>query len=174
MIRDYVVFLWRLYLLSFSGNRKFYAWMSCLTIITVIGAYCFVKQFAQGLIVTGMTNQVSWGIYIANFTFIVALAAAAVMLVIPAYVYNNKHLHDVVIIGELLAIAAIIMCLLFVNIDLGRPDRFWHLLPGIGIFNFPISMLSWDVVVLIGYLVLNVHICGYLLYMKYSFPRKRS
>jgi Ni/Fe-hydrogenase subunit HybB-like protein len=73
-----------------------------------------------------------------------------------------------VIFGELLAVAAIIMCLLFVTVDLGRPDRFWHLIPGIGQFNFPASMLSWDVIVLNGYLVLNVHICGYLLYCRYQ------
>jgi len=110
---------------------------------------------------------VSWGAYIANFTFFVGVAAASVMLVIPAYIYRNKDMHDVVLYGELLAVAAIIMSLLFVIVDLGRPDRFWHMIPGIGVFNFPGSMLSWDVIVLNGYLALNVHICGYLLYMKY-------
>ena len=167
MIHDYIIFLWRMYRLSFYGSRKYYTWMSFLTLLTLIGIYAYARQFAHGLVLTGMTNQVSWGLYIANFTFIVGLAAAAVMLVIPAYVYHNKALHDVVILGELLAVSSIVMCLLFVNVDLGRPDRFWHLLPGIGKFNFPISMLSWDVVVLLGYLVLNVHICGYLLYMHY-------
>jgi len=165
--RDYVIFLWRLYHYSFLGSMKYYAWMTMLTILSLAGLYAFAEQTVNGLAVTGMTDQVSWGVYIANFTFIVGLAAAAVMLVIPAYIYNNKHLHDVVILGELLAIAAIVMCLLFVNVDLGRPDRFWHLTPVIGVFNFPISMLSWDVIVLIGYLILNVHICGYLLYMRY-------
>jgi molybdopterin-containing oxidoreductase family membrane subunit len=167
MIRDYITFLWRLYLLSFTGSKRFYAWMFFLTLLTFLGVYAYAGQFAQGLTVTGMTDQVSWGLYIANFTFIVGLAAAAVMLVIPAYIYHNKELHDVVILGELLAVASIVMCLLFVNVDLGRPDRFWHLLPPFGKFNFPISMLSWDVVVLIGYLILNVHICGYLLYADY-------
>src|SRR4030095_826477 len=95
------------------------------------------------------------------------VAAAAVMLVIPVYIYRNDELHDLVIFGELLAIAAIIMCLAFVTADLGRPDRFWHLIPGIGKFNFPGSMLSWDVIVLNGYLVLNLHICAYLLYCRY-------
>jgi Ni/Fe-hydrogenase subunit HybB-like protein len=90
------------------------------------------------------------------------------MMVIPVYIYNNEELHDLVIFGELLAVAAIIMCLLFVTVDLGRPDRFWHLIPGLGQFNFPASMLSWDVIVLNGYLVLNVHICGYLLYCRYQ------
>jgi len=165
--RDYVIFLWRLYHYSFLGSMKYYAWMTVLTILSLAGLYAFAEQTVNGLAVTGMTDQVSWGVYIANCTFIVGLAAAAVMLVIPAYIYNNKHLHDVVILGELLAIAAIVMCLLFVNVDLGRPDRFWHLTPVIGVFNFPISMLSWDVIVLIGYLILNVHICGYLLYMRY-------
>ncbi len=167
MIRDYIIFLWRVYRLSFYGNKKYYTWMTFLTLIVFTGAYSYVNQFTHGLAITGMTNQVSWGLYIANFTFLVGLAAAAVMLVIPAYVYHNKPLHDVVILGELLAIAAIVMCLLFVNVDLGRPDRFWHLMPVIGKFNFPVSMLSWDVVVLIGYLMLNVHICGYLLYANY-------
>jgi molybdopterin-containing oxidoreductase family membrane subunit len=167
MIRDYIIFLWRVYRLSFYGSKLFYTWMGFLTLLTLVGSYTYAEQFAQGLTLTGMTDQVSWGLYIANFTFIVGLAAAAVMLVIPAYVYHNKALHDVVILGELLAVASIVMCLLFVNVDLGRPDRFWHLLPPFGKFNFPISMLSWDVVVLIGYLVLNVHICGYLLYADY-------
>ena len=114
-----------------------------------------------------MSDEVSWGVYIANFTFLVGVAAAAVMMVIPVYIYDNEELHDLVIFGELLAVAAILMCLAFVTVDLGRPDRFWHLIPGIGQFNFPESMLSWDVIVLNGYLLLNVHICGYLLYSRY-------
>lgn len=167
MIRDFIIFLWRVYRLSFKGSKMFYAWMTFLTFLTFVGAYAYARQFAFGLAITGMTDQVSWGLYIANFTFIVGLAAAAVMLVIPAYVYHNKAIHEVVILGELLAVASIIMCLLFVNVDLGRPDRFWHLMPIIGKFNFPVSMLSWDVVVLLGYLVLNVYICGYLLFIHY-------
>ena len=76
-------------------------------------------------------------------------------------------MHDVVIIGELLAVAAIVMAIMFVTVDLGRPDRFWHLIPPFGRFNFPVSMLTWDVIVLNGYLLLNLHICGYLLYMRF-------
>ena len=174
MIRNYLVFLWRIYLLSFRGTPLFYAWMVFLTVLSFVGLHMYARQFVAGLALTGMHDQVSWGLYIANFTFIVGLAAAAVMLVIPAYIYKKKELHDVVILAELLAAASIVMCLLFVNVDLGRPDRFWHLLPPMGKFNFPVSMLSWDVVVLLGYLVLNVHICGYLLYMRYldRVPRK--
>lgn len=167
MIREYYIFLWRAFKLSFRGGWRFFAWMSFLSLITAVGAREYVKQLVSGMTVTGMTDQVSWGVYIANFTFLVGLAAAAVMLVIPAYIYRNKAMHDVVLFGEILAIAAMIMCLLFVTVDLGRPDRFWHILPFIGKFNFPSSMLAWDVIVLNGYLLVNLHIVGYLLFMKY-------
>src|SRR5262245_52329413 len=167
-IRNYFVFLGRCAQIAFVGDWRYYAWMGVLTCLCLLGLNAYAKQFAHGLIVTGMSDEVSWGVYIANFTFLVGVAAAAVMMVIPVYIYNNKELHDLVIFGELLAVAAILMCLAFVTVDLGRPDRFWHLIPGIGEFNFPASMLSWDVIVLNGYLLLNVHICGYLLYCRYQ------
>ena len=167
MVKDYLVFLGRAFALSFSGSKLFYAWMSVLTILVVIGGNLFMRQFVEGLGTTGMTDQVSWGMYIANFTFLVGLAASAVMLVIPAYVYRKHELHDTVVFGELLAIAAIVMSMGFVMVDLGHPERFWHLLPGWGKLNFPTSILAWDVIVMGGYLLLNLHICGYLLYMRY-------
>jgi Ni/Fe-hydrogenase subunit HybB-like protein len=167
-IRNYSRFLWRCARIAFVGDWRYYAWMGALTAFALLGLNAYCKQFVHGLIVTGMSDQVSWGVYIANFTFLVGVAAAAVMMVIPVYIYRNEELHDLVIFGELLAVAAIIMCLLFVTVDLGRPDRFWHLIPGIGEFNFPASMLSWDVIVLNGYLFLNVYICGYLLYCRYQ------
>ena len=166
-VRNYLVFLWRCGRLAFVGDWRYYTWMGVLTVFCLLGLNAYARQFANGLIVTGMSDEVSWGVYIANFTFLVGVAAAAVMMVIPVYIYNNEELHDLVIFGELLAVAAILMCLAFVTVDLGRPDRFWHLIPGIGQFNFPASMLSWDVLVLNGYLLLNVHICGYLLYCRY-------
>jgi len=141
--------------------------MIALTAIALVGANAWAVQVRDGMIATYMTDHVSWGLYIANFTFLVGLAAGGVMMVIPAYLYHDKDMHDVVIVGELLAIAAIVMCLLFVTVDLGRPDRFWHLIPGLGRWNFPFSMLTWDVIVLNGYLLLNLHICGYLLYMRF-------
>jgi Ni/Fe-hydrogenase subunit HybB-like protein len=166
-MRNYLVFLWRCGRLAFVGDWRYYTWVGVLTLLCLLGLNAYAKQFAYGLIVTGMSDEVSWGVYIANFTFLVGVAAAAVMMVIPVYIYKNEELHDLVIFGELLAVAAILMCLAFVTVDLGRPDRFWHLIPGIGQFNFPASMLSWDVIVLNGYLLLNVHICGYLLYCRY-------
>lgn len=170
-VRNYLVFLWRCLRIAFVGDWRYYAWMGVLTFIALLGLNAYCKQLVHGLVVTGMSDEVSWGVYIANFTFLVGVAAAAVMMVIPVYIYDNEELHDLVIFGELLAVAAILMCLAFVTVDLGRPDRFWHLIPGIGEFNFPASMLSWDVIVLNGYLILNVHICGYLLYTRYQGKR---
>ena len=163
-MKKYATFLWDCFRLSFVGDWRYHLWMTILTALSLTGLYAYCQQFVYGLVTTGMTDQVSWGLYIANFTYLVGLAAAAAMLVIPVYIYRNMHLHDVVIFGELLAVAVIIMCLLFVMADLGRPDRFMHLLWR---FNFPISMLTWDVIALNGYLILNLHICGYLIYCAY-------
>ncbi|MBI3297253.1 MAG: polysulfide reductase NrfD [Elusimicrobia bacterium] len=166
-LKDYLVFVARCAARTLDGDWRYLLWMTALTAAALLGLNAYCKQLAAGLMVTGMSDQVSWGLYIANFTFLVGMAAAAVMLVIPVYVYKDETLHDVVILGELLAVAVIVMCLLFVTADLGRPDRFWHMIPFVGKFNWPISMLSWDVIVLNGYLALNAHICGYLVYMVY-------
>ena len=150
-----------------TGSPRYMLWIAALGLLTLSGAVAYTRQLEHGLAVTGMTDQVSWGMYIANFTFLVGLAAAAVMMVIPGYLYHIKSVKDGVLIGEMVAIGAILMCLLFVVVDLGRPDRMWHLIPGIGRFHFPVSMLSWDVLVLNGYLLLNLHIPGYILYQRY-------
>ena len=163
-MKTYLTFLARCARLSFVGDGRYYAWMFTLTAVALLGLHAYCKQLVHGLATTGMTDHVSWGFYIANFTFLVGMAAAAVMLVIPVYIYRNRELHDLVIFGELFAVAAIIMAMLFVFVDLGRPDRFHHLLLR---FNFPVSMLTWDVLVLNGYLLLNLHICGYLIYCAY-------
>jgi len=163
-MRKYLTFLWECFRISFVGDWRYHLWMTLLTVVALVGLYAWCQQLVYGLVTTGMTDQVSWGLYIANFTYLVGLAAAAAMLVIPVYIYRNMHLHDVVIFGELLAVAVIIMCLMFVTADLGRPDRFLHLLQR---FNFPVSMLTWDVVALNGYLLLNLHISGYLIYCAY-------
>lgn len=142
--------------------------MFVLTAIALVGANAWANQVVEGMGVTNMTDHVSWGLYIANFTFAVGLAAGGVMMVIPAYVYDDHEMHRVVIIGEVLAIAAIVMCLMFVVADLGRPDRFWHMIPGIGRFNWPMSMLTWDVLVLNGYLLIpDLHVVGYIIYQRW-------
>jgi len=165
--RPFARFVLNAFSQSIEGGWLFYAWMTLLTAIFLVGANAWAVQVRDGMAVTSMSDHVSWGLYIANFTFLVGLAAGGVMMVIPAYLYHDHEMHDMVIIGELLAIAAIVMSIMFVVCDLGRPERFWHLLPGLGRFNFPVSMLTWDVIVLNGYLLINMHICGYLLYARF-------
>lgn len=149
---------------TFCGSTRYYAWMCLLTAGALIGLNAYCRQLAFGLVVTGLSNQVSWGVYIANFTFLVGMASTAAMLLIPAYVYRDEEMKEVVVFGQLLALASIVMALLFIVVDLERPERFWHIIPGIGRFNFPDSMLAWDVIALNGYLLLTLYLCGYLLY----------
>ena len=155
------------FILLRRGSKLYYAWVYLLLALMAIGVLAYANQLYSGLITSAMRDQVSWGFYISNFTFMVGVAAAAVLLIIPAYVYQWKPIKEIAILGELVAVSAMVMCLLFVTVDLGRPDRFWHLIPKIGILNFPQSLLAWDVVVLNTYLVLNFSIAGYMLYSYY-------
>ncbi len=165
---DYLTFVFKSVRGMFRGGKRYHSWLGFLVMLMALGGWAYKNQAMEGLGVSGMTDQVSWGLYIANFTFLVGLAAAAVMMVIPGYVYHNKEVKSGVLLGEMVAIGAIVMCLLFVVADLGRPDRMWHMIPPFGKFNFPVSMLAWDVLVLNGYLLLNLHVPGYLLYKKYK------
>jgi Ni/Fe-hydrogenase subunit HybB-like protein len=146
------------------GNKYYYAWLAFLALLIFIGVVSYTIQLQKGLIVTAMRDQVSWGFYISNFTFLVGVAAAAVLLVVPAYVYNFKPIKEIVLFGELLAVAAIIMCIMFVVIDMGRIDRLWHVIPFVGRMNFPSSLLAWDIIVLNGYLFINLFVSFYALY----------
>jgi molybdopterin-containing oxidoreductase family membrane subunit len=146
------------------GSKFYYAWLAFLGLLIFIGAASYGIQLQKGLIVSAMRDQVSWGFYISNFTFLVGLAAAAVLLVVPAYIYNFKPIKEIVLFGELLAVAAITMCIMFVVIDMGRIDRLWHVIPFVGKMNFPNSLLAWDIIVLNGYLAINLLISFYALY----------
>jgi len=151
-----------------NGSKAYWVWMMTLVFFISMGFFTYLTQLKNGLIVTGMSDQVSWGFYVSNFTFLVGVAAAAVMLVIPAYIFRNEGAKRVVLLGEGLAVSASLMCMLFVAVDLGRPDRIWHLTPYPGLFNWPSSLLTWDVIVLNGYLALNVMIPSYILYHQYQ------
>jgi molybdopterin-containing oxidoreductase family membrane subunit len=151
----------------FTGDRVYWAWLGFLGAIVLAGAVAYIIQLSQGLIVTGMSDQVSWGFYISNFAFLVGIAAAAVLLVIPAYIFHREDIKSVVLIGEGLAVAAVIAAMSFVIVDLGRPDRMMHLLPFIGRPHWPQSLLAWDVLVLSGYLALNLAIPCYVHYCHY-------
>ncbi len=159
-----------------TGGRRYHLWMGSLTLIMLVGAYAYSVQLREGLGVTGMNDHVSWGLYISNFTFLVGLAAAAMMLVLPAYVLHDVDFGRAVLMAEAVAVAALVMCLSFVVVDIGNPLGGWHLMPVIGFLNWPRSLLAWDVLVLNGYLALNLAIPFYILYSRYCgrTPEKRK
>jgi len=160
-------FLWSASRELLRGDKLYWSWIGVLMALAAVGAWHYVGQLQSGLVVTGMSDQVSWGFYISNFAFLVGIAASAVLLVIPAYIFHRKDIKQVVLLGEGMAVAAVVMAMLFVMVDLGRPDRIWHMIPVLGRFNFPVSLLAWDVVVLSGYLVLNLAIPFYVHYAHY-------
>jgi molybdopterin-containing oxidoreductase family membrane subunit len=167
MLKDITSFVTGSARLALRGNRWYFAWIGFLGLLVLWGVTAWIQQVSEGLIATNMRDQVSWAFYIGNFTFLVGVAAAAVMLVIPAYIYNWKPIKEIAIFGELLAVSAIIMSMLFVLVDVGRPDRVWHLIPILGSLNLPTSLLGWDVLVLNLYLILNLVIVLHLLFTGY-------
>ncbi len=160
----FIRFLKECFKVIVRGSHRYYIWLAFLFGVIVWGSTGYIQQIKQGLLVTNMRDPISWAYYIGNFTFLVGVAAAAVMLVIPAYIYNWKPLKEVVIFGELLAISAVIMCILFVIVDVGNPLRLWHMIPGIGTLNLPSSLLAWDSLILSLYFVLNLVVVSYLLF----------
>jgi molybdopterin-containing oxidoreductase family membrane subunit len=168
MLKHFTQFIADTFRIVTRGDRYYYAWIAFLLLLIAIGAGAYLGQLKDGLIVTKMRDQVSWGFYIGNFTFLVGVAAAAIMLVIPAYIYDWEPIKEITILGEMLAISALIMCLGFVMVDIGRPDRFWHIIPLVGRLNWPQSMLAWDVIVLNLYLLLNWFVVTYLLFCAYT------
>ncbi|HID29455.1 MAG TPA: menaquinol oxidoreductase [Desulfobacterales bacterium] len=139
---------------AFLGSRKYWIWMVCLLVVMGAGFLSWLYQFRVGLGVTGMSRDISWGVYIANFTFLVGVAAAAVMVVIPYYIHHYKAFGRITILAEFLGVAAVLMCLLFILVDLGNPTRALNVL----LHPTPNSILFWDMVVLNGYLFLNIFI----------------
>ena len=137
---------------ALKGSRGYGIWVACLLLLVATGFFFYLKQLDYGLGITGMSRDVSWGLYIAQFTFLVGIAASAVMLVLPYYLHDHKAFGKITILGEFLAVSAVIMCVTFVFVDLGQPGRVMNLL----LYPSPTSVLFWDVIVLNGYLLLNL------------------
>jgi Ni/Fe-hydrogenase subunit HybB-like protein len=134
------------------GTKRYYGLLALLAGIFALGFLFYLKQLQFGLGITGMSRDVSWGFYIAQFTYLVGVAASAVMVVLPYYLHDYKAFGRVTILGEFLAVAAVSMCIVFITVDLGRPDRIFNVLK----YPTPNSVLFWDMVVLNGYLILNL------------------
>ena len=143
---------------TLKGKPAYWIWLAILGSLIAIGWACYFRQYAYGLGLTGMSRDVSWGLYISQFTFLVGVAAGGLMLVLPYYIHNYKVFGRITILGEFLAIAALVMCLMFIMADLGQPLR------GLNVMFYPTphSMLFWDMCVLWGYLLLNL-LCGWVI-----------
>ena len=137
---------------ALSGGRRYWTWVGFLLLVIVTGLLAYLRQLDQGLQVTGLSRDVPWGLYISQFTFMVGVAASAVMVVLPYYLHHFKPFGRMVIMGECLAISAVIMCMLFIFVDMGQPTRV------INVIRFPTlnSLMFWDMLSLMGYLGLNV------------------
>jgi len=139
---------------ALTGSNKYWGWIAVLLAFMAAGALSYVQQYNYGLGMTGMSRDVSWGIYIAQFTFLVGVAASGVMVVLPYYLHNYKVFGKITILGEFLAVAAVSMCLLFIMADLGQPTRALNVL----LHPTPGSILFWDMIVLNVYLFLNIFV----------------
>jgi len=137
---------------SLSGSKRYWLWVGFLLAVILVGFLAYLRQYNEGLGVTGMSRDVSWGLYISQFTFLVGVAASAVMVAIPYYLHNYKKFGKIVILGEFLAVPSVIMCILFIFVDVGRPDRILNVL----LHPTPHSVMFWDMCVLCGYLLLNL------------------
>ena len=138
--------------LAIKGGKKYYGWMTLLLVVIGIGFLMYLRQLDFGLGITGLNRDVSWGFYIANFTFLVGVAAGGVMVVLPYYLHDYKAFGKVTILGEFLAIASVVMCITFILVDLGQPMRVFNVF----LYPTPNSVLFWDTIVLQGYLLLNI------------------
>jgi molybdopterin-containing oxidoreductase family membrane subunit len=134
------------------GNRNYWLWVGFLGAVILTGFLFYLRQLTEGLTVTGMSRDVTWAFYIAQFTFLVGVAASAVMVVLPYYLHDYKKFGKIVILGEFLAIPSVIMCILFIVADMGQPFRGLNLL----LHPTPNSLLFWDTLALNSYLFLNI------------------
>ena len=138
---------------AFVGTRRYYMLLAGLLFLILVGASFYLLQLKNGLgYTTGLGRDVSWGFYIAQLTYLVGVAASAVMVVLPYYLHDYKAFGRITILGEFLAVPAVLMCLMFVIVDLGRPDRLMNIIK----YPTPNSVLFWDMIVLNVYLLLNI------------------
>lgn len=137
---------------ALKGNSRYWGWIALLLIIMGVGGATWVWQLQEGLTITGLSRDVSWGFYVAQLTYMVGVAAAAVMLVLPYYFHHYKEFKNMIILAEFQAVGAIIICMGSIVVDLGQPQRMLNVI----LHPTPNSVLFWDMVVLNGYLFLNL------------------
>jgi len=138
------------------GGRSYGLWIMCLLLVAAAGLLCYLRQISQGLAITGLSRDVTWGLYIAQFTFFVGIAASAVTVVLPYYLHDCTEFGPLTTLGELLALSAVIVSVLFIVVDLGQPSRVLNIV----LHPQPRSVMFWDLIALSGYFLINTVIAS--------------
>jgi len=136
---------------------RFYVLVGILLALIGWALYAYSVQLSMGLGATGMNAPAYWGIYIVNFVYLIGLSAGGVIVASLAYVFNLKEYRPVARIAELLAITCLVLAVIFVTLDVGRPERLLNIV----LFGNPWSPLVWDFVVIAVYLAICL-VYGYL------------
>ncbi len=127
-------------------------WIGALGLVTLWALASWIYELTQGLIVTGMRDEVSWGLYITSFAFFVGLSAGGLIMASAAEVFGVKSLRPLARLGVLSAAACVLVAAMELIPDLGRPERVWEL------FRYPnwTSPMIWDVIIVTLYLVFAI------------------
>lgn len=135
-----------------STSLKYKLWMAFLLLVILFGSYAYYRQIRYGLIVTAMRDYTSWGIYISNFVFFVAISLVGSLFSSILKLNKNEWTKPLIRVSEIIAVGAIICASVIIIIDMGRPDRFFYV-----ITHFRIqSPIIWDVIIISTYLVISV------------------
>lgn len=137
---------------AFHGGKSYWIWVVILSLGIGTGFLAYLYQLKEGLWVTGMSRDVSWGFYISQFTFLVGVAASVLMVVLPLYLHDFKAFGRITVLAQFLAVGSLLMSLLFIFSDVGMPMRILN----VPLNPTPRSMLFYDTLFLPGFLLLNL------------------
>jgi molybdopterin-containing oxidoreductase family membrane subunit len=142
---------------AITGSRRYWIWVSFLLVVIAIGFVSWLREVHLGSgPMTGLSRDVTWGLHVGQLTFFVGVAASAVLVTMPYYLLNYKEFGKIAIMGEFLAVSAVLISMLSVFAIMGQPTRIWNVI----LHATPNSIIFWDLVVLNVYLILNI-LCGW-------------
>ncbi len=139
-------------LLPQKFGKRGMIWVGILVSICLIGAYAYYRQLTKGLIVTNMRDYVSWGIYISNFVFFVAISLVGSLITAVLRLTNVHWSTPLTRIAEIIAVSAIVFAAIIIVVDMGRPDRFLNLF----FYGRLQSPIVWDVIVIGTYFFMSL------------------
>lgn len=127
-------------------------WVGVLLAFCTLGLIAYIRQLTKGLVVTGMRDYVSWGIYISNFVFFVAISLVGSLITAVLRLSDVHWSTPLTRIAEIIAVSAITFASLIIIVDMGRPERFYNLF----IHGRLQSPIIWDVVVITTYFFVSI------------------